>query len=61
VHGDLDTQVPTEQSLLMHDALAALGKQPTLLLVPGALHGFTAAQEAVARPVVDAFLARHLQ
>lgn len=61
VHGDLDRRVPTEQSLLLHDALAALGKPTTLLLVPGALHAFTAEQEAVARPVVDAFLARQLQ
>jgi dipeptidyl aminopeptidase/acylaminoacyl peptidase len=61
VHGDLDRQVPTEQSRLLHDALAALGKPTTLLLVPGAQHGFTAEQEAVARPVVDAFLARHLR
>jgi dipeptidyl aminopeptidase/acylaminoacyl peptidase len=61
VHGDLDTQVPTEQSLLLHDSLAALGKRTSLFLVPGAAHGFTAAQEAVARPVVDEFLAEQLQ
>jgi dipeptidyl aminopeptidase/acylaminoacyl peptidase len=61
VHGDLDTRVPTEQSLLMHDALAGLGRQTSLLLVPGAQHGFTAEQEAVARPVVDEFLARWLK
>jgi len=61
VHGDQDTRVPTEQSLLLHDSLAALGKQTSLLLVPGAPHGFTAEQEAVARPVVDAFLAAQLR
>ena len=61
VHGDQDTRVPTEQSLLMHDALAALGRQTSLLLVPGAQHGFTAEQEAVARPVVDEFLTRWLK
>ncbi len=61
VHGDLDTRVPTEQSLLLHDTLAALGKQTSLLLVPGAQHGFNAAQEAVARPVVDEFLAAQLR
>ena len=61
VHGDRDTRVPTEQSLLMHDALAALGRQTSLLLVPGAEHGFTTEQEAVARPVVDEFLARWLK
>lgn len=61
VHGDLDTRVPTEQSLLLHDSLAALGKRTSLLLVPGAQHGFTAEQEAVARPVVDEFLAAQLR
>ncbi len=61
VHGDQDTRVPTEQSLLMHDALAALGRQTSLLLVPGAQHGFTVEQEAVARPVVDEFLTRWLK
>ncbi len=61
VHGDLDTQVPTEQSLLLHDSLAALGKRTSLLLVPGAQHGFNAEQEAVARPVVDEFLAAQLR
>jgi dipeptidyl aminopeptidase/acylaminoacyl peptidase len=61
VHGDLDTRVPTEQSLLLHDSLAALGKRTTLLLVPGAQHGFNAEQEAVARPVVDEFLATQLR
>lgn len=61
VHGDQDTRVPTEQSLLLHDSLAALGKPTSLLLVPGAQHGFTAEQEAVARPVVDDFLATQLR
>jgi dipeptidyl aminopeptidase/acylaminoacyl peptidase len=61
VHGDLDTRVPTEQSLLMHDALVALGRHTSLLLVPGAQHGFDVEQEAVARPVVDEFLSRLLK
>jgi len=61
VHGDLDMQVPTEQSQLMHDTLAALGRPTSLLLVPGAYHGFSEAQEALARPVVDEFLARELR
>jgi hypothetical protein len=33
----------------------------TLFLVPGAQHGFTAAEEALARPAVDAFLAAELR
>jgi dipeptidyl aminopeptidase/acylaminoacyl peptidase len=60
VHGDRDTRVPTEQSVLLHEALASLGRASTLLLVPGAQHGFTADQEAVARPVVEDFLRTHL-
>ncbi|MGD9902559.1 MAG: alpha/beta hydrolase family protein [Vicinamibacterales bacterium] len=61
VHGDADTRVPTEQSVLMRDALAAAGRPVALLLVPGAQHGFTAAEEAVARPAVDTFLAAELR
>ncbi|MGE0360727.1 MAG: alpha/beta hydrolase family protein [Vicinamibacterales bacterium] len=60
-HGDADTRVPTEQSVAMRDALAAAGRRVQLLLVPGAQHGFTAAEEAVARPVIDAFLAAVLR
>jgi len=57
VHGDQDTRVPTEQSTLVHQARAAAGRASELFLVPGAEHGFVAAQEALARPVVDRFLA----
>ena len=61
VHGELDTRVPTEQSLRMQEALGSAGRPARLLLVPGAAHGFTADQEAVARPVVDEFLAMELR
>lgn len=61
VHGDADTRVPTEQSVLMRDALTAAGRRVQLFLVPGAQHGFTAAEEAMARPVIDAFLAAELR
>lgn len=61
VHGELDTRVPTEQSLRMQEALGSAGRPARLLLVPGAAHGFTADQEAVARPVVDEFLATELR
>lgn len=61
VHGDADTRVPTEQSVLMRDALTAAGRRVQLFVVPGAQHGFTAAEEAVARPVIDAFLAAELR
>jgi acetyl esterase/lipase len=45
----------------MRDALEAAGRRVQLFLVPGAAHGFTAPEEAVARPVVDAFLAAELR
>ncbi len=61
VHGDADTRVPTEQSVLMRDALTAAGRRVQLFVVPGAQHGFTAAEEALARPVIDAFLAAELR
>ena len=61
VHGDADLRVPTEQRVMMRDALAAAGRRVELLLVPGAQHGFTAAEEAAVRPAVDAFLATELR
>jgi dipeptidyl aminopeptidase/acylaminoacyl peptidase len=61
VHGDADTRVPTAQSHAMRAALSAAGRASEILLVAGAEHGFTAAEEAVARPVVDAFLAARVR
>jgi dipeptidyl aminopeptidase/acylaminoacyl peptidase len=61
VHGDADSRVPTEQSRLLHAARESRGLASDLLLVPGAQHGFTAAEEAFARPVVDRFLAGRLR
>lgn len=59
VHGDADTRVPTEQSVFLYEALTRIGRPSELVLVPGAQHGFTAAEEAQVRPRVDAFLATH--
>jgi dipeptidyl aminopeptidase/acylaminoacyl peptidase len=61
IHGDADTRVPVAQSQAMRAALEAAGRPVQLLLVPGAQHGFTAAEDAAARPVVDAFLAAHVR
>lgn len=61
VHGDQDTRVPTEQSRLMLSALQSAGRRAELLIVPGAQHGFTAAEDALARPAVDQFLQRELR
>jgi len=57
VHGDADTRVPTEQSRLLQQALVAAGRRVQLELIAGAQHGFTAAEDAVARPLVEHFLA----
>jgi dipeptidyl aminopeptidase/acylaminoacyl peptidase len=59
VHGDRDTRVPTEQSTLFRDARS--GHSTELFLVPGAQHGFTADEEALAKPVVDRFLSSSLR
>lgn len=61
VHGDRDTRVPTDQSHLMLAALQSAGRRADLLIVSGAQHGFTATEEAIARPVVDAFLSAGLR
>lgn len=61
VHGDRDTRVPTQQSVLLEAALARRGHPVDLLLVPGAEHGFTASEESFAQPVVDAYLAARLR
>jgi dipeptidyl aminopeptidase/acylaminoacyl peptidase len=61
VHGDADTRVPAEQSRLLADALVAAGRRVQLELIAGAQHGFTAAEEALARPLVDRFLAAELR
>lgn len=61
VHGDRDLRVPTEQSHLMHAARLNAGRPSELLLVPGAAHGFSASEEAFARPSVDRFLAAALR
>ena len=44
----------------MHDALIAAGRSSEIAIIPGAQHGFTAAEEALARPIVGAVLERHL-
>ncbi len=61
IHGDRDTRVPTEQSVWMQAALRASGRLADLVLVPGAQHGFTVAEDAAVRPAVDAFLAEQLR
>lgn len=50
IHGDGDTRVPTEQSILMKGALEKAGKKVELRLVRGASHIFTQEQRSEARP-----------
>lgn len=60
VHGDADTRVPTEQSLLLESRLKSFGRSVDLRLIAGAQHGFTATEESIARPIVEEFLATRL-
>lgn len=46
----------SEQSYLSRDAFEAAGRAVQLVLVPGAQHGFTAAEDALVQPDVDRFL-----
>jgi dipeptidyl aminopeptidase/acylaminoacyl peptidase len=61
VHGDADTQVPTEQSLLMLQALQRAGKPVELRLIPGATHAFGPDGLQLAWTWTSAFFARYLK
>jgi dipeptidyl aminopeptidase/acylaminoacyl peptidase len=60
IHGDADTRVPTEQSLLMRAALQRAGREVQLALVPGAGHGFPINQDPTSRSALATFLATTL-
>jgi dipeptidyl aminopeptidase/acylaminoacyl peptidase len=60
VHGDADTQVPTEQSHLMQKALRAAGKQVDLKLIPDATHSFGRDGLRMAWEWTMAFYGEHL-
>jgi acetyl esterase/lipase len=63
LHGDADTDVPYEQSVMMAEELARAGVEHELVTIPGGPHGFDATD---APAVADAFervldfLRRHL-
>jgi dipeptidyl aminopeptidase/acylaminoacyl peptidase len=61
VHGNRDTQVPTEQSVKMQEALRKANRDVKLLLVPGAAHGFTASQMEQTWASVLEFFSTHLR
>ena len=52
LHGDRDTDVPYEQSVLMADALSRAGVEHELVTIPDGDHGFDASRD---RPAADAF------
>ena len=45
IHGDRDTEVPTEQSLRMRDALQNANRSVELLIISGGDHGFKGEQD----------------
>ncbi len=61
VHGDRDTRVPTEQSIIMQGALRNANRDVELLLVPGAEHGFTISQREQSWASVLKFFSTHLR
>ena len=62
LHGDLDTDVPYEQSLMMSEALSKRGIENKLITMRGRGHGFDgdASVAQVALDAVLAFLQAHL-
>lgn len=66
LHGDMDTDVPYEQSVIMADELARVGIEHELITIPNGGHGFDKAGTrdplvAKAFERVLAFLERHIQ
>jgi acetyl esterase/lipase len=63
LHGDSDTDVPYQQSVMMADALRRAGVNHELVTIPGGGHGFDAADTTAARAAfarVLGFLQAHL-
>lgn len=62
LHGDQDTDVPYEQSVMMAQALDSAGVRHELITIPGGGHGFDDAGDEAAESAFEralAFLARH--
>jgi dipeptidyl aminopeptidase/acylaminoacyl peptidase len=60
IHGDRDTEVPTEQSLKMQEALRKTDGHVELLVIAGGDHGFKGEQAKQAWSAVTKFLSLHL-
>lgn len=60
IHGDRDTEVPTEQSVRMRDALQNANRSVELLIISGGDHGFKGEQEEQAWSTVSKFLSTYL-
>ena len=62
-HGDADTWVPYEQSVLLAEALRAVGAPVELEIVPGADHFFGGSDDVDGhlRPRASSFLARRCE
>src|SRR5262245_11451599 len=61
IHGDRDTEVPTEQSLKMQEVLRKANRQVELLIISGGDHGFKGEQSEQAWASVTKFLSLHLK
>ena len=61
IHGDRDTEVPTEQSLGMRDALQKANRQVELLIIAGGDHGFKGEQDEQAWSSATKFFKTHLE
>lgn len=60
IHGDHDTEVPTEQSLKMREALQKADRHVDLLVISGGDHGFKGEQDEQAWSAATRFLSLYL-
>jgi dipeptidyl aminopeptidase/acylaminoacyl peptidase len=61
IHGDRDTEVPTEQSLRMQEALRKADRPVELLVIAGGDHGFRGEQDEQAWSSAAKFFNMHLK